>query len=138
MLMVMSGDADGDTFLREHIANGTSAVRTVLESATTLRIDPSNSTHLHAVTLHATITELFGACLVLAEDRDHAIGIPILLRSMQEALVDLDNLVHDAGYIENIEAANLKQLLKLLDSAKTNPLLAGLLEGHRKRPADAR
>jgi Family of unknown function (DUF5677) len=128
----MPDESEGEAFLRESIETGTSAVRTVLECATALRIDPHDSAQLHAVAFHGTITELFGACLVLAEDRDHAIGIPILLRSMQEALVDLDNVVNDAGYVENIEAANLKQILKLLNSAKTNPMLAGLLEQHPK------
>jgi len=125
---------EGEMLLRERIATGAAAVRTVLDCAAVLRIDPDSLSHIHAAALHATITELFGNCLVLAADQDHAIGIPILLRSMLEALVDLDNLLHDAEYVGNIEAANIKQLLKLLDSARTNPQLDGLLEGH---PNDA-
>jgi hypothetical protein len=85
-----------------------------------------------ALSLHASVIELMGACVLLAEDRDHAIGIPILLRSMKEATVDLSNLLGDTGYLQNIEAANLKQIIKLLDAAAAdNPKLAGLINEER-------
>ena len=126
---------DGEAFLTARIKAAIGAVSTVLDCAAALRGEGSNA-QLHAVALHATITELMGCCIVLAQDRDHAVGIPILVRSMLEALVDLDNLLHDAGYIGHIEAANLQQIVKLLRSAETNPHLAGLLEG-RSGEADA-
>jgi hypothetical protein len=45
---------------------------------------------------------------------------------MYEALVDLDNLVRDAGYVEQIEAANLKQTIKIM---KSGPLRKQYQEG---------
>jgi len=121
-----------DPALMEFIEAASEGVDTVLDCATRL-LGPSDSdSHLHAVALHATITELLSGCIVLALN-EHPTGIPILLRSMYEALVDLDNLLHVSGYIEHIEAANLTQLVKLLDAATTNPLLRGLNELHGAR-----
>ena len=48
--------------------------------------------------------ELYSGCIVLAE-ADRVAGIPIILRTMYEALVDLDNLLADPGYVENMESA---------------------------------
>jgi hypothetical protein len=72
--------------------------------------------------------ELFSGSIVLAKAGEPT-AIAVLLRPMYEALVDLDNLLHDASYVEHIEAASLKQLLKLLSSAdKKNPLLEGFTD----------
>jgi len=121
-----------DPALMEFIEAASAGVHTVLDCADRL-LGPSDSdSHLHAVALHATITELLSGCVVLAL-HEHPTGIPILLRSMYEALVDLDNLLHVAGYMEHIEAANLAQLVKLLETATTNPLLRGIDERHGAR-----
>jgi len=61
---------------------------------------------------------------------EHTAGIPVLLRSMFEAIIDLDNLVSDASYHERMDAVNLVQFLKLLEVSPTNPLLAGLDRKH--------
>jgi hypothetical protein len=115
-------------FLQRRIDAAKHAVRVILDCAQDLRY--VDSAGLIALSLHGSAIELMGGCIVLAEDMDHAIGIPILLRSMKAACIDLENLLLDRAYLENIEAANLKQTLKLLDAAAAdNPLLAGLVEG---------
>ena len=58
-------------------------------------------------------------------DERWAEGIPVVLRSIYEAVVDLNNLALDAGYVEFMEAANLKQICKLLEQSLHNPLLRG-------------
>lgn len=121
-----------DPVLMEFIVAASEAVRTVLDFADRL-VGPSDSdSHLHAVALHATLTELLSGCVVLAL-QEHPTGIPILLRSMYEALVDLDNLLHVSGYMGRIEAANLTQVVKLLEASKSNPLLRGIDELHGPR-----
>jgi len=116
--------------LRERIRVATAIVGNVLRYANDLRYE--GDPQMQAIMLHATITELMGACIVLAADRDHTIGIPILARSMYEAMVNLDNLLQDPSYIEHMELANLHQTLALLDAGRTNPMLAGLLDGREE------
>ena len=55
-------------------------------------------------------------------------AIPILLRSMYEALVDLDNLVQDASYHCRIEHANLRQTLKIM---RSGPLRKTFQQGRK-------
>ena len=87
---------------------------------------PDDMAQIYAIALHLTIVELLAACFLLAE-KQQGTGIPILLRSMYEAFVDLENLVRDASYVDHIDAANLKQFEKLVAAAKRgNPRLAGL------------
>lgn len=62
---------------------------------TLVRFDPQQKVHLYAVTLHASIVQLSGGSLTLAKSVYPA-GIPIVLRSMYEAIVDFDLLVGDA------------------------------------------
>lgn len=121
-----------DPVLMEFIVAASEGVRTVLDCADRL-VGPSDSdSHLHAVALHATLTELLSGCVVLAL-HEHPTGIPILLRSMYEALVDLDNLLHVPGYMGRMEAANLTQVVKLLEASKSNPLLRGIDDVHGAR-----
>ena len=61
---------------------------------------------------------------------EHSAGVPVLLRSLYEALVDLDNLLRDTDYRERMEADNIVQFLKVLEASPSNPLLAGLAERH--------
>jgi hypothetical protein len=120
---------DTDARLRRQIRYGHAAVETVTVCASLLKCDGSEKAAVYAVTLHATITELFAGCLVLAEANRPA-GVPILLRPIFEALVDLHNLLRDGDYYERMDAANLEQMLKLLEQAPTNPLIAGLADLH--------
>lgn len=119
-----------------HVRFWLAAVETVTRCASQLRGDASETAAVYAVSLHATVTEIFAGCLALA-NADRPAGIPILVRAIYEAFVDLDNLLRDANYYKYMEAANLKAILKLLEQGQTNPLFAGLndlhnVEGYRK------
>jgi hypothetical protein len=118
-----------DPKLQPQLASAISALDIVLRLADRLVGDRMNEAHVHAIALHATIIELFAGCITLVRE-GYATGVPILLRSTYEALVDLDNLLHDASYAAHIEAANLKQMTKLVRQSRTNPLLRGLFERH--------
>jgi len=105
------GDPNLDPELRARAETASAAVPVVLDAARHLRHD--TLAQMHAIALHGTIIELFSACVLLAQWGEPT-GIPILLRSEYEALVDLDNLVRDAGYVERMEAANIAQTLKIM------------------------
>jgi hypothetical protein len=118
---------DGARILEEHINAGDALVRVLIGHAQGLRHDGSHA-QIHALSLYGSVMEMFSSCIVLAKAGE-PMAIPVLLRPMYEALVDLDNLLHDASYVEHIEAANLKQVLKLLTSANNhNPLLQGFTD----------
>jgi Family of unknown function (DUF5677) len=119
---------DSAQMVREHTDTADSLVRQ-LYRAQSLRHDGTDA-QIHGLALYASIVELFSGCNLLAKT-DETTGIAVLLRPMYEALVDLDNLVHDPSYVEHIEAASLMQLIKLLSSARSNnPLLQSLSDGH--------
>jgi Family of unknown function (DUF5677) len=120
--------AEPSRILEEHISASDALVRELLSYAQALRHEGSDA-QIHALSLYASTIELFSGCIVLAKSGEPT-AIPVLLRPMYEALVDLDNLLQDASYVEYMEAANLKQVLKLLSAAEdNNPLLQGLTEG---------
>jgi hypothetical protein len=102
-----------ESSIAQRLAFGDRALRTVIEAMPRIAFDESKHQELYAATLHASIVQLCGGCLALAR-AEHTIGIPTLLRSMFEALVDLDNLIHNADYHERMDAANLSQFLKVL------------------------
>lgn len=102
------------------------AIPAVLEAAAKIRHDQSDA-HIHALALHGTITELVSACVLLAKFGEPS-AIPILLRSIYEALVELDNLVRDAGYVEHIQAANYKQTIRIM---KSGPLQKDFKDGRK-------
>lgn len=105
------GDPNLDPVLRARAEAASAAVLVVIDAARQLRHD--TLAQMHAIALHGTIIELFSACVLLAQWGEPT-GIAILLRSEYEALVDLDNLVRDAGYVERMEAANIAQTLKIM------------------------
>jgi hypothetical protein len=110
-------DTTSDPGLREDIEYAVAACNTILTSMDLLQLRGTvTDPQLSALTLHATIFELLSACVVLAETSRDA-GIPILLRSMYESLVDLDNLVRQPGYHAHMEAANLRQVARAIGSS---------------------
>lgn len=117
---------DLDPELHAHVEAASEAVPIVLEAAAQIRHDDSDA-QIHALALHGTITELFSACVLLATWGEPT-AIPIILRSMYEALVDLDNLLRDAAYVEHIQAANFKQTIKIM---KSGPLRQEFQEGRK-------
>lgn len=106
----MVGDPNLDPELRAYADSVSTAVPAVLAAAEQLRHDDSLAQHL-ALALHCTIIELFSACVLVAQFGEPT-TIPIILRSLFEALVDLDNLLRDAKYVERMESANLTQMVK--------------------------
>lgn len=109
------GDPNIDKALRTRAEELSDVVPVVLEAAAQLRHEQNLAQHL-AIALHCTNIELFSACPLLALYGEPT-PIPIILRSMYEALVDLDNLLHDATYVDRMESANLTQMLKFENSA---------------------
>jgi len=81
---------------------------------------------IYALGLYGSMIEQFSACVLLAQFGEPS-TIPIILRSMYEALVDLDNLVHDASYHCRIEHANIKQTLSII---RSGPLREGFQKDH--------
>jgi hypothetical protein len=102
------------------------ALDTTLEAARLLRW--VTEVQQCALALHGTTIELFAGCLALA-DTERAAAIPIVLRSLYEAVVDLENLLLNAEYLKNMEAANLAQIHELLVQGRINPLFRGLDQG---------
>lgn len=123
---MIAGDPSLDPNLRARVEAASAVVPVVLDDAKRLRHDDSVA-QLQALALHGTIIELFSACVLLAQWSEPT-GIPILLRSMYEALVDLDNLVHDASYVSRMEHANIVQTLKVMSGA---PLRKEFQEGRK-------
>jgi hypothetical protein len=113
------GDPNLDPELCARAETASAAVRVVLDAAGQLRHDDTLS-QMHAIALHGTIIELFSACVLLAQWGEQT-AIPILLRSEYEALVDLDNLMRDASYVERMEAANIAQTLKVMKGGPLRP-----------------
>lgn len=83
--------------------------------------------------LHGTIISLYCSILELTESAIHLIdnkltGVPILMRSVLEAYIDLLNLIQDAGYGYRLQINSLQDRIDLLEAAKSgNPWLKGLI-----------
>jgi hypothetical protein len=105
------GDPNLDPALRARADEFATVVRVVLDAAAQLRHQETLPQML-ALALHCTNIEYFSAC-VLAAQFGEPTTIPLILRSMYEALVDLDSLLQDADYLDHMESANLAQMLKL-------------------------
>ena len=119
-------DPDVDPTLRAAVGYCSDAVRAVLNAATNLRHDQSDP-QVHALAIYGTVVELFSACVGLARLGEPT-AIPIVLRSMYESHVELDNLLHEAGYVEHIQAAGYEQTIKVMESA---PLRQAFLQGRK-------
>src|SRR5665213_1453138 len=101
--------------LQARVAEADTVIFHVLEAAKGIRHNESDA-QIHALALYATVLELVSACVLLTKFGEPN-AVPILLRSMYEALVDLDNLLHEPGYVEHIQAANYKQMIRIMKSA---------------------
>ncbi len=120
------GDPNLDPKLRTWVELCSDAVQMVLQAARRLthgNTDPQ----IWALSLHGSVIELFSGCVVLARWGEPS-GIPILLRSMYEVQVELDNLLRDASYVDYLNAANLKQTTKLM---KAGPLREHFEKGRK-------
>ena len=92
----------------------------------TLHFNRKNPQQLFSVCLYARLLELATACKALLE-KNAMVGIPILLRSMFEADIDLTNLMKCPDYYKRMYASFLKEKLRLTkeaSSSRPNPFLA--------------
>lgn len=111
-----------DPELRAAIDYCSDAVRLVTDAAPQLGHNEGDA-QIHALAIYFTVIELFSACLGLAQLGEPT-AIPIILRSMYEAHVDLDNLVADAGYVEHITAAGLEQTITIMEAGSLRQAFA--------------
>ena len=125
----MVGDPNLDSELRARAEAVSDVVPLVLAAAARLPQPHEESmAQLYALGLYGTMVEQLSACVLLALFGEPS-TIPIILRSMYEALVDLDNLVHDASYHWRIEHANLKQTLSIM---RSGPLREEFQKGRKE------
>jgi hypothetical protein len=82
-----------------------------------IRFDKKHVLHIHAIAFYGSILELTGSCILLI-DRKLISGVPILLRAIVEAYVDLLNLIRDPKYGYYLQVSYLKEWLRLLEEAK--------------------
>jgi hypothetical protein len=97
----------------------------LLKSLSFNRKDPQQ---LFSVCLYTRLFEIASACKALLE-KNALIGIPILLRTMFEADIDLTNLMKFRDYSKRMYASFLKEKLRLTKeaaSSKPNPFLTGV------------
>ncbi len=106
--------------LQEAVAYCSDAVRVVLEAVSKLGHNESDA-QVIALAIYGTVIELFSSCVGLARLGEPT-AIPIILRSMYESHVDLDNLLHEAGYVEHIQAAGYEQTIKVMESTPLRQL----------------
>jgi Family of unknown function (DUF5677) len=107
--------------LRAAVEYCSAAVPIVLDAAAKLRHDESDA-QVIALAIYGTVIELFSSCVGLAALGEPT-AIPIILRSMYESHVDLDNLLQDAGYVEHIHAAGYQQTLKIMEATPLRQLM---------------
>jgi len=82
-----------------------------------IKFNKKHPQQLCAVCLYGTIFEISLACLTLLKDeRTHA-AIPILLRNLMEAYIDLINLVKCPEYVLVMNANYLEQKRRLFNAA---------------------
>lgn len=94
-----------------------------------LHFDKTHPWHLHLVSLYCTMMELMrSACILLRQNA--GVAVPIVLRSFVEAHIDFLNLAKDRTYGYRMDAASLREWVKLIREAgcKNNPFLKGLAE----------
>ncbi len=122
------GDPNLDPELRTRVDAASAALHVVLAAAGRLPQPREDSlAQLFALGLYGTILEQFSACVLLAQWGEPT-GIPILLRSEYEAMVDLENLVQDPSYACRIEHASIKQTLSIM---RSGPLREEFQEGRK-------
>jgi len=91
----------------------------------TLSFNRKDGQQLYTVCLYTRLVEIASGCKALLE-KNSLVGIPIFLRSMYEADIDLTNLVKCRDYSKRMYASFLKEKLRLTKeaaSSKPNPFL---------------
>ncbi len=96
----------------------------VIEMSRKLFFDKTHPQHLHVIALYGSILELSSSIILLTKDGPKT-ALPIILRSLLEAYVDMLNLCADPRYGYVLEVSAEKSWLKLLRAAADgqNPYL---------------
>jgi hypothetical protein len=87
--------------------------------ANKLIVNKEKPQHLFATALYIKICELTAGCIILI-DCKVTTGVPILVRGILEAYVDLINLCKDSAYIKSMEVSYFEEWLRILKEAKNN------------------
>ncbi len=82
-----------------------------------IAFDKTRPLHRNVIALYGSILELTGSCILLIDKR-LITGVPVLLRSVLEAYVDLVNLIENPEYGHLLAVSYLKEWLKILEEAK--------------------
>ena len=102
----------------------------------TLNFNRKDPQQLYSVCLYTRLVEIACGCKALLE-RNSLVGIPIFLRSMFEADIDLTNLISCRDYSKRMYASFLKEKLRLTKeaaSSKPNAFLTAVRES--RNPAE--
>jgi hypothetical protein len=94
----------------------------------TLSFNRKDPQQLYSVCLYTRLVEIAGGCKALIE-KNALVGIPIFLRSIFEADIDLANLMKCRDYSKRMYASFLKEKLRLTKeaaSSKPNPFLTAV------------
>lgn len=96
-----------------------------VELAESIIFDKESALHRTTIALYSSIIELSGTCCSLVDNKQGA-AIPIVLRALLEALVDLVNILQTPRYGYYLELGYVNEWLKILQEAKrgTNEYLA--------------
>jgi len=89
----------------------------LLNHAASFNFDGTHRLHVSTVSLYGSILELGGSLIPLL-DTEHYSTIPVILRSILEAYVDLENLCKDPKYGYSLEIKTLVEGLKFLREAR--------------------
>jgi len=89
----------------------------LIQFAAVFTFDGTHPLHVNAVFLYGSIIELSGSLIPLLET-EHFSAIPIILRSILEAYVDLENLCKEPKYGYSLELKYLNESLKFLKEAR--------------------
>lgn len=82
-----------------------------------LSFDKEHPRQRNVVALYGSMIELTGSLIILVENK-LITGVPVLLRSILEAHIDLHNLAENATYGYSLELSYIKEWLKILQEAK--------------------
>jgi hypothetical protein len=89
----------------------------LIQLAASFTFDGTHPLHANAVFLYGSVIELSSSLIPLRKT-EHFTAIPIILRSILEAYVDLENLCRDPKYGYALEIKYLVESLKLLKEAR--------------------
>nr|MBV6628881.1 hypothetical protein [Oceanococcus sp. HetDA_MAG_MS8] len=78
--------------------------------------DSSSGQHLHCMCLYASVIELCPTIIHLAKN-DSFVAVPLILRSMYEADIDLCNSIRDENYFKSVCAEYLTKMTRVLQVA---------------------